>query len=72
MNQMTITGHDGKMVNYRDVNQFDFQGNYLIMQFADMKTRKVISLADIDVYEYKGQPIVVNTPPKKSKSSKKK
>ncbi len=67
---MTITYHGGKIVNYRDVNQFDFQGNYLIMQFADMKTRKIISLADIDEYEYKGQPVVINTPPKTSKRKK--
>lgn len=67
---MTITGHNGLSTTYRDVNQFDIYGNYLIMQFADMKTRKVINLSDIDEYEYKGQPVVNNTPPKTSKRKK--
>lgn len=72
MNQLTITRHDGKMVNYRDVNHFDFIGDYLVITFADMKTRKVLNLSNISEYEYKGQPVVTNTPPKPKSSKKKK
>ena len=67
MNQLTITYLNDEVTVFRDVDHFDFISNYLVITFADLKTRKVVSLAQINEYEYKGQPVVTNTPPKKKK-----
>lgn len=55
---MDVTYTNGDTEHIGDIYEFAFIAHFMIITFSDMKTRRVIPVADMSEYVYKGQPLV--------------